>query len=58
MNDIDKKFLEGWAAQRNIPFIEEDYPILDKLIAAQGKTIREWCEQQDKQQLELDKNMK
>ena len=58
MNDIDKKFLEGWAAARNIPFMEDDYPMLDQLIKAQGKTVREWCELQDKQQQELDKNMK
>ena len=58
MNEIDKKFLESWAEARNIPFMEDDYPMLDQLIKAQGKTVIEWCEQQDKQQADIDKNMK
>lgn len=58
MNEIDKKFLESWAEARNIPFIEDDFPMLEELIKGQGKTVIEWCEQQDKQQSQLDKQFK
>lgn len=50
----DIRYLARWAAERNIPFMEDDWPFLLQEIAKLNITVERWCELQDKQQAQLE----
>ena len=49
----DRKKIESWAQKWNIPFIDEDYPMIYSSILNQGLTIDAWLERQETVQTEL-----
>ena len=53
MEDRDKQLIMAWAAERGVPFTEDDIPFLAREISKLNITVGRWCELQDKQQEEF-----
>lgn len=49
----DRKKIEEWAKKWNIPFFDEDYPMIYSSILNQGISLDEWLERQETTQTEL-----
>lgn len=50
MKPEDQELIMKWAADRGIPFMEDDIPFLHQEISKLNITVARWCELQDKQQ--------
>lgn len=49
----DRKKIEEWAQKWNIPFTDDDYPILYSSILNHGLSVNEWLERQETTQVKL-----
>ena len=49
----EREKIAAWAARWNIPFSDEDYPLVYSSIINQGLTVDDWLSRQETTQKEL-----
>lgn len=49
----DRNLISDWAQKWNIPFTDEDYPLIYSSILNQGLSVKEWLDRQETTQVQL-----